>query len=400
MDSKHIRRYGFRLLLIVLCTSFVSSCSLKSLSRKGKIASHESQYIVQMSYEKNLVYVDVEINGTKWRFIIDTGATMLIDQKVFDALGLKPVGSIGVGDSNSKSKRLNLVMLSSVKMGALEVNNTVAIVADLSTLKCYGIDGLIGSNLLALFDFEVDYEKQQLIFHQEAVSENYLEPFERNISFSENEQRIPKLKVRWDKWERGGVGLDMGSTGVISMKRNSAMNPMDFVEKNWFFGMTSLGLYGAVIDTTYYVHIDTFRIGGEGFNHIVAKTNSGSSNLIGNKFWDDYRMLISWRRHKVFLQRNETEQEFDLPDGVIKFYISDKHLIVAGVFENSRLKNEGLLPGDKIISVNGQPMSNISDDDYCLWKEAIKEEKNYTFKIQTKDGIKSITVSGTELKRD
>jgi predicted aspartyl protease len=353
-----------------------------------------------MSYERNLVYVDVEINGTKWRFIIDTGATTVIDQKVFDAIGLKPSGSIDVRDSNGKSKKLNLVMLSSIKMGALEVQNSVAIVADLSTLKCYGIDGLIGSNLLALFDFEVDYEKQELIFHQEAVNESYLKPFEREISFKENDQRIPKLKITWHNWERSRVGLDMGSAGMVSMKRNFAMDPMYFTEKNWFYGLTSVGIYGAVIDTTYYVHIDTFKIGGEVFNHIVAKTNTGSSNLIGNKFWDDYRMLISWKRKKVFLKRNESEQEFELPDGVINVYIKDNHLIVAGIFENSRLKNEGLLPGDKIISVNGDPMNNISDDEYCTWKDAIQEDKNYTLKILTKGGIKSITVSGAELKRN
>ena len=192
----------------------ITACGIKAHSRKGVVDSSARSYVIPFEYKDNLIYVNVVINGKSWRFLLDTGATNVIDQRIFDEGDFKQIDDLSIGDSNKQRRNLKIVKVPEIEIGGMRMQNSAAIVADLSTLLCYEVDGLIGSNLLAKFEVEIDYEKEELILSRDAVQTSYLEEFDIAIPFRPSAQRVPKLTIQWLKWQRGGVTFDTGSSGV------------------------------------------------------------------------------------------------------------------------------------------------------------------------------------------
>ena len=369
----------------------------------------EATYIIPIEYKGNMVVVEIEVNGVKRRFLVDTGATTVIDKRIYDKSEFEWIEDIIGGDADGRSGQLPLVKVRSLKIGSVEVQNTIAVVSDLSHLACIEVDGFLGANVLAHFDTEIDYDQQIMTLHRDPVSDTYLEEFERRIEFKENDQRIPLMTVSWERkkvdkqtperWWVRHMTLDLGSGGGVSIRKYYGTNPDFYDDKTWFYGFRTLTLFGASpVDTSYYLRLNDFRIDEEVFDNTILNSNSYVFNHVGNDFWEDYRVLISWHRKAVFLKRTTPESEPILPDGTISLYMIDEDLIITGLYEHSRLRAEGLSAGDIIRSVNGVSMSNMTEEQFCVWKDSIDKGLSYDFEIDTKNGIKNVRLTGEEIR--
>ena len=404
-----MRSFSIRLLLLAICLAVASDCSFKSLSRGGEVFGSQAAYVIPIEYKSNMVFIEVEVNGVKRRFLVDTGATTVIDKSIYDKSEFEWVMNEVVHDADSRLDTVAIVKIRSLKIGSVEIQNTIAAVSDLSHFKCLNVVGMLGANVLAHFDLEIDYDQQKLTLHQDPVEDSYLEAFERRIGFKENDQRIPLLTVSWkakqvdkqtpDRWHVRNMTLDVGSGGGVSVQKFYGTNPDFYDDKTWFYGFRTISLFGvSPVDTSYYLRLNDFRIDEEVFDNTIVNSNSYVFNHVGNDFWEDYRVLISWHRKAVFLKRTTPESEAILPDHTISLYIVGDELIITGLYEHSRLHDEGLATGDRILSVNGVSMSDMTEEEFCIWTKGIEEDQLYDFKFEVKDGIKSITLSGEELK--
>ena len=161
------------------------------------------------------------------------------------------------------------------------------------------------------------------------------------------------------------------------------------------YGISNLGLYGAAADdTTYYVQMDSIRIGGAGFSNLQVRSSSNTSNLLGNKFLDDYRVFISWRNEMIYLKPYATPELLLLPDNECSFFLRDSSLYVSGIYEGSILWDKNVSVGDKVVDINGEQISVVSDDTFCEWIDSIDTRKQYQFSVESEQGIVRFELPG------
>ena len=371
------------LLFLLLLLLFTQCTSTRKLLQAGEIAKADLTQPLAFDYYNKLLFVDVEVNGQPRRFIIDSGAPNVVDRRLKEELQLQPVKKDKVTDSQNNHSELEFVTIESLAFAGVEARNSTAIVADLSLFHCLGIDGLLGANVMRHFDWEVDYQQQQARLYPKDGTNRWDTLYEIAIPFTVKAQGTPDLEVRapgW--WKAGGVTLDLGSTGGISIHRSDKLQLPRDSSATFAFGQDSKGIYGANTDTTFYILMDSLLIGGQLFQPaLVAASNT--SNKIGNSFWEQYKLLISWRDNRLYLSPREVIAP-QLPSDLLALGFEDGAVLVLATYENLGRLNDQLEFGDVVIQVNGVDTEGISVEDYCALRE--QEWETLELKVRKKEG--------------
>src|SRR5690606_9840168 len=98
-------------------------------------------------------------------FILDTGAPNLISEEVAKEVKLKNIETIEVKDANNNVGNLKKGVLNSMKLGNLTLENNTVLIQDVNQhplLKCYKIDGLIGSNFFKNAVLKISVKQQKI----------------------------------------------------------------------------------------------------------------------------------------------------------------------------------------------------------------------------------------------
>ncbi|MCB0555398.1 MAG: hypothetical protein KDD02_17765, partial [Phaeodactylibacter sp.] len=229
----------------------------------------------------------------------------------------------------------------------------------------------------------VDYQQQQARLYPKDGQQRWDTLYEIAMPFTVKTQGTPDLEVRapgW--WKAGGVTLDLGSTGGISIHRSDKLQLPRDSSATFAFGQDSKGIYGANTDTTFYILMDSLLIGGQLFQPaLVAASNT--SNKIGNSFWEQYKLLISWRDNRLYLSPREVIAP-QLPSDLLALGFEDGAVLVLATYENLGRLNDQLEFGDVVIQVNGVDTEGISVEDYCALRE--QEWETLELKVRKKEG--------------
>ena len=135
---------------------------LDGLARKGNCAAETSvgggETITIPGGEK-VINVVVQVNGTRGRFLLDTGATFVSVKRSFATsakLVIKDDSQIQLHTANGIGKAV-LSRADTVKLGKLEARNvSVAVQTDSDGAYGRGVDGLLGMSFLSRFDVSLD----------------------------------------------------------------------------------------------------------------------------------------------------------------------------------------------------------------------------------------------------
>jgi len=84
-------------------TLFISffSVAQKGIYKKDKIKLEKATDTLNVYFENNEIYVDVEIDNKMYKFFLDTGAITYIPSEIAEKL--KPIGEAKVWDSANNS---------------------------------------------------------------------------------------------------------------------------------------------------------------------------------------------------------------------------------------------------------------------------------------------------------
>jgi len=113
-----------------------------------------------------LIEVSGEIDGrTQLRFVLDTGSTVsMIDKRLAGRMGLslQPAKTLGFDAEVTWGKTI----VPKVSFGQIKAENVEMMVGDLSAFSSYtkGMDAIIGTDLLKLANFSIDYDSRKIVF--------------------------------------------------------------------------------------------------------------------------------------------------------------------------------------------------------------------------------------------
>lgn len=357
--------------LFFVASVILSGCSYYSHLKKGSFEYSGEQQELDLDYNKRLLFVEVMINGKKKRFILDSGAPNVIDKSIQDEFDFKRIGSIGVNDVGGRTNKMDYVKIPELGMGTITIRNTVAIVGDFSHFTCYGIDGIIGTNIMSHFDWKLDYANEKAYLYSEPIDPESLQDFRGPISMQPNQQFSPYIPMAVHDQESSNTLIDLGSAGAISLKKWKGFNPESFVDHANVFGVSSIGMHGAVNGSANYVRLELVRFGDIDAGSSWGKASETSGFSIGNGFLENFDVVMSWKSHALYL-RAVDEPEIELPDQTLYLGYSDSGAYIKAY--STGLTMDAAEIGDRIDELNGAPMQNITEEEFCDILEKPLEE--------------------------
>lgn len=384
-------------LLFFFALLFSRCTSVSTLLQRGDVLKADLSQPVEFDYNNRLLFIDVRVNGSPRRFIIDSGAPTVISQELKEELQLKKVKSTKVSDSQNNESKLEFVLLESLAFGGVEAGHSTALVTDLSLFHCLGIDGLLGANVMSHFDWEVDYQKEQARLHPKEGGENPQASYPIAIPFTTKAQGTPDLELDIPgRHSASGLTLDLGSTRGVSIRKTDKLDIPQDGRSTFSYGRTSKGIFGANTDTTWYFRVDSLRIGGVPFGPAIV-TSFNTSDKIGNRFWENYQLLISWSDNRLYL-RPQTPASPRLPEELLKIGYEDGAIRVLAIYEKLALQNDRIAPGDEVVRINETNTEGANLEAYCALREQVGEEVQLKVRKKEDGAFVDIGLGKTEVE--
>ena len=317
-----------------------------------------------------MIIVEVEVDGQKRRFLVDSGSPNVIDAALAEELGLQTELKRKVSDSNGKTTKLPIVTVDQIKIGATTYDHTAAVVADLRNtplLSCLDVDGFIGANLMRLGVWQIDYQKQEIQIVPDRDSLDY-PPTSPGIPFVTSRQGTPRIQIQFSDAPSQTVILDLGATGGLDLPIESyykwPSRKQAAVVKG--YGVSNTGLYGAQTDTLRKVWSADFQLESDSLDYgpVLVEYNSANSPSLGNEFFENFRLTLDWKRMEAHFETQEAPS-MDYPSfGFIPAY-QNGQLQVGFLWENSPAEKAGLVVGDRILFMNGIDCINMTNSSFC-----------------------------------
>ena len=346
----------------------------QSLVEKGSVLQKDFKEEISFTIENGWTIIPVEIDGKKYKFILDTGALNIVSLELAKELNLNIIGNHNGISSTGNSQTIDLAEVPNVNIGGVEfVNTTTAILDIKNQFKCSNIDGLIGSNLMKNAIWKVDNKNKKIILTN-SVDKLNLKNFNDKVSFSTNKQANPYFNL-----EFGNVNIktlfDTGHNGKILVNNNFLNSiPNSLVkQKIEFKGSSSQGIFKEGIDSTSNVthtKIELFKINEIGFKNQITTFTKGDSK-IGNSFFSNYNYIVDWNQKLLFLEEFEERKNQDYVSYGFGKILRDKTVSITEIMRGSNAYKL-LKIGDQIIEYNGKDWSSINQSEWC---EYVKDKE-------------------------
>lgn len=372
-------------LICILIGIFMLNCAQAQplrLLKQGCIKQGDFLVEFPMHNYLDLIMVKVDIGGTEYDFMFDTGSDVsIISQDIITQMNLQVEKHCTIQDSKKRRKKTGLLAIPEIQLGGISFQSTAAAIEDMSSLNnvlsCYSIDGILGTNFIRLAYWQIDYQNNTIKLTNDPdkllLSGNVIE-----LDLQTGAMGSAKIEVNYNGI-KDKVTFDTGSNGGIAtttkilrrLKANS--NNFQHVEAH---GDQSGGLYGIREGSTWHGYVNDVSVGGFELDNRIIKFESDAAKTIGNKFFKNFVVTIDWTGSKLFLDQIKPIEEFPITSYGFEFKpdYSSNGFKIGVVWNNS--SNELPTLGSKVVQVNGENLDNLSKEEFCTY---LQKDINQTF---------------------
>ncbi len=274
--------YKLSIFSAILC--IISSCSITKNQKKGTVNPEEFNYETTFTTLKNIIMLPVEINGVTKNFLFDTGADYSVVQR--DSIFGK---TTKISGASKRETKMGKEYISSMKIGAINFSNTIALHGDLIGLKEQIPDfgGLIGQPIINKANWFIDYPRKKIRITNQNIADNSFKTLEIH---RENGTPYTYISINGAAYK---VIIDFGSSSEFSLPKESKLAKhllqqykfMDNLRDRWTIGGTQkikekVGVLPLV------------KLGDMEFKNVITKINIQSQIRIGISFFKDYIIYI------------------------------------------------------------------------------------------------------------
>lgn len=243
-------------------------------------------YSVEIPYEnvKGKIIIPAIVDGVEGRYIFDTGAPMCLTySRAKQENRLLPVTK--AWDANGKESEFRNIDLEAVLLGGLKFSKVNAIVFEEGNLlECYGVDGIVGSNLFGSSVIRIDSKRQILVISSDASA--YRIPARNSMAMTVNAQNTPYIQISPGMGVREKVMFDSGSGAFVDLTQAVSdklkeLDCLDVIGTGW--GALSWSVGGLEkADEKQRVKVADLRIGVGKFRNVTTVTMKGLISRIGS----------------------------------------------------------------------------------------------------------------------
>lgn len=314
---------------------------------------------INLQFANNLPFVKVNINGKPYNFLFDSGAPTVISSAIYTELGLEKKHRSKVKDSQKNKQEQIFTQLPEMTIDNVVFKNIGAIVIDLnnSELGCFKIDGIIGANQMAKLFWRVNYSENSLEATKD-LSRFDFNGYETVIPFEYKGQKTPIVETKI-AGQKVDLTFDTGFTGRIRITGNY-YDPKSFSKSIETYGVNAVGAYGTgKPETNHIFKTDQLPLGNTNFPDEVVMT--GSSNIIGNEFFQNFSFIMDWKNNKIYMKRIK-DHNAKLESFGFGYRFMEGKAEVSYIFKDESLPVQ---IGDSVISINNVTLENLDKETAC-----------------------------------
>ncbi|MFA6247953.1 MAG: retropepsin-like aspartic protease [Mucilaginibacter sp.] len=352
--------------IAILCC-LLSACTFThsqpiSLNQGGPSTS---KYYTELPYEmvNGKMFVQVSIKGKQHKFLFDTGAPVAVSPKLLAELQLTEIHKGDFTDVTGATTSGSAVKLDSIKLGDVTFTGIPAITLFPDWYNCFGIDGVIGSNILRQSAVKLVSDKHLIIITDQpnklVLNKKHSVPLITNAN--KNQQSDPQIKILLNNKVSLTLGFDTGDNGFLRfsddlMQQLAKYKSYDVASKG--FGATTIGEIGLQASADkYLLKIPFINIGSARFDNLVTETNKGGIPGIGTKLLDYGDVTLDFINGKFYFDAKNDANAPDNKQWPFQPTFADGKLIVGLVWQKGMGK---VKPGEQIMAVDGKDLSNLT----------------------------------------
>lgn len=344
-------------LFLQIAFLFLSSFSFAqkpfSLSQ-GKTT--ERGYLTTIPYTeiKEKIIIEGVINGKTYKFILDTGAPMVIFKKLSQELNLDKINDVELTDANNKKDSVATVILPKIKIGDVSFNNIPTLVSNDSLIECFGIDGIIGSNVFRNSAVQFSSKNKTVTITD---MPRRLKLKSKPAKLLLNPQSNPYIWIEHKDGENGGREQLLFDTGMDGFYDISMRIYKEHFEKMTHLnimaqasGTFSMGIFGAAeANENYKFMIPELAINTISFKNVITETTYDNYSRIGATLLKYGTVTVDYKRKKFYFEPFDDSKSFDLSEKQWPFnaILNDGKLAI-GIIWDSSLDSK-IKPGDLIL---------------------------------------------------
>lgn len=316
--------------------------------------------------------------------MVDTGAPTFISKKLADSLGLKTYPVKGAmfrtpgGDSSDAKTKYYFIDNVIFKAGNNEITKKHLLVRSLPNdfRRCSGVDGLLGSDILSRFNVSFDFTKKEMTLYPKSSEPADLKEYNTIIPFKPRlfgHNPMVKLGVLdtvytfvWDMGFSGEMYIQYPADSRKEFDHFIKIHP-NHVDVETFGAVSDVNGRVKYKGERYYLPVDSIRMkkNSISISHDYANCvyNERLDELranIGIRFMQDYKVFISWKDRKIYLQRDTISHT---PAKVLlaaAYYdAADSSVVADAVNKDSKYYRAGLRAGMHITYINGQSINDF-----------------------------------------
>lgn len=354
-------------LLTIAFAISLSSCDMLKVQRLKKVGDFSTKTFDQsipFEYSNNIIFIKVQINEKDYNFMFDTGAEVgAISPDILTEIDYNGQSSVKVHDSNKAKARLHSMTIDYISIGDVDFKNMWAISQDMSALENHfacdiPLHGILGSNVMRKANWKIDYQNK--VIHFRNLGDDF--PISQNSQTITMDCRkfgsayIP-LTIDGTK---ASCTYDTGYNGFITTKRKSkeGQNQSKRVEWESF----TIGFHGAtrqpqISHAAIDVRMDNIQLGNQ-----ILRINNNAPELIGNKFWSHYDVIIDWQHCQLHLDQKEEHEAKPLRVFQYGFAknIKEKKIYISTHFPTHRFY-QPIAIDNEVITLDGHTIADLPD---------------------------------------
>lgn len=385
------QRTVFRLVYALIIIS-VSACSRVPIPEKPRHAGGQGDALVEMkllhpSDQGVLPLISISMGKHQGWWLLDTGSSHnLIAPALAARMGLPAVSSSLVGTIGGQQLSTHY-RLPEMRIGRIRLKGQSASAVNLESLATppgISISGILGMPALKDQVVSLDFG-QRTVHFSDRVPVN--EAAYENIPFRLHDG-VPVARQTLLPGRMGDFILDTGNATALVLlpvySRLPAPEQLQFVESRDLGGVIA----------THLSKLSRISLGSVTFQRVPVSLPLESRRLsvidgsIGNTLWGGQNIVFDFPGNRLLIERHQSPQALAGRFG----FLLGKGNTVQVVMPDSPANKVGMIPGDRIVAVNGQIFGANA---HLIWEalyryqqariSVLRQGKTLTFDLQRVD---------------
>lgn len=364
-------------ILCIVFLTFLMSVSFaqnKINLNQGTILPKKYNQIIPYENIKGKLMVKVQINEKPYKFLLDTGAPFAVSEKIFKELNLKTVDNVDLRDSSGKTEKMIITSLPDLQVGEIHFKDSPGIVfqeTSAEILDCFGVDGIIGSNMLRNSVIQFDDRNKKITITDNPNNLALKRAPYQQLALSQS-QSNPFIRIILRKGEKNETDDVLFDTGADSFYEMSLTKYRFFKEKSDVIteiaennGTNSWGLHGMNDkELQYMLEIPQIILTEEKFENVRITTTESNESRMGSHILEFGKVTLDYHKKRFYFEpyENTDRKRVSKKSWSVLPTLQNKKFVV-GMIWDKNLEKE-INQGDEILQFGTLNFENKPFCDY------------------------------------